>query len=53
MLKQRVEFYIDNEYKVKTFNRISKYPQSVLSSVLFGNVVEGDKIFKTVLNEIL
>lgn len=53
ILKQRIEFYIDNEYPIKPFNRISEYPQSVLSSILFGNVVKGDKIFKTFLNEIL
>lgn len=45
ILKQRIEFYIDNEYPIKPFNRISEYPQSVLSSVLFGSVLANKNWF--------
>ena len=36
ILKQRIEFYRDNDYPVKPFNRLREHPQSVLSMVLFG-----------------
>lgn len=41
ILKQRIEFYLDNDYPVKPFNRLREHPQSILSSVLFDWELEG------------
>lgn len=41
ILKQRIEFYLDNDYPVKPFNRLREHPQSILSSVLFDRELDG------------
>lgn len=53
ILKQRIEFYIKNEYPIKPFTRLKGRTQPILSLILFCRIVGTYRIFKTVLTELL
>lgn len=39
ILRQRIDYYVDNGYLVKPFNRLKEHPQSVLSLILFDRLL--------------
>lgn len=54
ILRQRIEYYLDSEYPVKPFNRLKDHPRSVISLILFDQVLEKNNCgFKEILLEIV